>query len=132
MEEISAKRNILFSWIIFYFFDAPKGILRAWKNFLLFNLNYFSVPLLIKTFFSYWKNYKWAYPRGFDAGQYIETLIGNIISRILGAIMRIFLIIFGLVTETFLFIAAIITFFAWFILPPLAIVLIYNGFKILF
>jgi hypothetical protein len=129
---MSPKQNILSQWLIFYFFDAPKGILKAWRNFLLFNLNYFSVNLLIKTLFSYWRNYRWAYPRGFEVGQYLEALAGNFISRILGAIMRIFLIVFGLVTEFFLFIAAIITFLGWFILPILAVILIYNGFKILF
>jgi hypothetical protein len=132
METAAKKQNILFQWIIFYFFEAPMGILKAWRNFLLFNLNYFSVPLLIKTLFSYWRNYRWAYPRGFDAPQYLEALFGNMISRILGSIMRIFLIVFGLIAELFLVIAAVITFVSWFILPALSVILIYNGFKILF
>jgi hypothetical protein len=132
MEKAGGKQNILFQWLVFYFFDGPKAILKAWRNFLLFNLNYFSIGLLIKTLFSYWRNYRWAYPRGFEVSGYLEAAAGNLISRILGALMRIFLIIIGVVTEIFLFAAAIITFTGWFFLLFLAVILIYNGFKILF
>jgi len=84
--EISQKRNIIFLWIGWYYFEMSNNLLDAWKNFLLFNLNYFSIPLLLKTFFSPWRRYKWTYSRGFDIKQYFETFISNLISRILGAI----------------------------------------------
>jgi hypothetical protein len=126
------RRNVLLQWLVFYFFDGPRAVLKAWRNFLLFNLNYFSIGLLIKTLFSYWRNYRWAYPRGFEVAGFLEAAAGNLISRVLGALMRIFLIIIGVLIEIFLFLAAIITFVGWFALPVLATILIYNGFKILF
>jgi len=117
MNEIAQQQNIFFQWLFWQFFEVPKKILQVWKNYLLFNLNYFSVPLLFKTFFSYWRRYRWYYPRGFDLAKYLEVFVSNLISRILGAIMRIFLIAIGIFSEIFIFLCGLIIFFTWLLLP---------------
>lgn len=132
MIEISQRQNIIFAWLSWQFYDVPKFILKVWKNFLLFNLNYFSVPLLIKTFFSHWRQYKWSYGRGFDIGRYFEAFASNLISRILGAIVRSILIFIGILIEIFIFFTGIIIFLGWLFLPILLIFGIYYGFRILF
>jgi hypothetical protein len=132
MEQISLKNNIFFLWLAFHFFDAPKGILLAWRNFLIFNLNYFSVLVLFRTLFSYWQKYSWEYPKGFDLAVYFEVALSNFISRILGAIMRIILIFVGILIEVFIFLAGLITFLLWLILPVIIIFGIYYGFRLLF
>lgn len=124
------SQNILSSWVIFHFIEAPKEILKAWKNFLSFNMKYFSIPLLARTLFSYWRNYQWSRPRGFDLGEYLEAVSGNFISRILGAIMRISLIIAGLLAEAFIFIVGIAVFLGWLILPAFLIFGLLFGLKI--
>lgn len=123
---------MFFQYLTWQFLDVPKSILRAWRNFLLFNLNYFSIPLLIKTFFSPWRRYRWAYPKGFDIGRYFEALFSNLISQILGAILRFFLIIIGILVEIFIIFAGTTVFFGWLILPILLIVGFLWGFKVLF
>lgn len=123
--------NILIQYLIWHFFDAPKNILKGWKNFLLFNLDYFSVIPLLKTLFSPWKKYKVSYGRGFDIGKYFEALLSNLIFRILGAIIRIFLIIIGLFVEIFIVFVGIMTFFGWLILPAILVLGLIFGFKIL-
>lgn len=100
--EITEKAGIFWQWISWQFFDVPKNILKAWKNYLKFYWNYFSILLLIKTFFSPWHRYKWSYGKGFDIGKYFEAFVSNLISRILGAILRFFLIIIGLLFEIFI------------------------------
>ena len=132
MEKIAIKQNIFLQWISWQFFDVPRSILKIWRNFLLFNLNFFSIPLLLKSFFSPWKKYKWFYPRGFDIGKYFEVLISNLISRILGAIMRSFLIAIGLLIELFYFVFGFLIFFGWLDLPVFLIIGLYYGFTILF
>ena len=124
--------NILFQYFSWQFFDVPRFILKAWRNFLVFNLNYFSIPLLIKTLFSHWRRYQWSYGRGFDLKRWIYTFFSNMISRVLGAIMRVILIFIGLLVEVFIFFAGIIVFFGWIILPLLLISGLYFSFKILF
>ncbi len=125
-------QNIIFLWLAWYFIETPKQILRGWKNILIFNLNYFSIPLLFKTLFSYWHQYRWYYPRGFDIGQYLEVFFSNLISRILGAIMRMFMIVFGIVVEIIIFIIGMIIFIAWLAMPALTILAVLKGISLIF
>ena len=132
MAEIYIQRNILVSYLIWYFFDVPREILKGWKNFLVFNLNYFSIPLLLKTFFTHWRQYKWSYGRGFDPWRYFEAFFSNLISRVLGAIMRAILISLGTITEAFILIFGIILFFGWIFLPIFIVLGLFFGIKLLF
>ncbi len=131
MIEVSQKQNIFFQWISWQFFDVPKNILKAWKNFLKFNLNYFSVIFLLKTLFSPWRRYKMSYGKGFDIGRYVEVFFSNLLFRILGAVMRSFLIIIGLLVEVLIIFVGIALFFSWLILPAILIFGLYHGFRIL-
>lgn len=125
-------KNILIQYLIWYFFDVPREILKGWKNFLIFNLNYFSLPSLFKTFFSHWRQYKWSYGRGFDISRYFEAFFSNLISRVLGAIMRAVLIFIGVLCEILIFLFGLILFLGWLILPVLLIVGLIFSFKIIF
>ncbi len=124
-------QNILFQYLIWHFFDMPKNILRAWRDYLRFNLNYFSVPLLLKTLFSPWRKYQVSYGKGFDLGRYLEAFFSNLIFRIFGAIIRAFLIIIGIIAEMVIVLGGVMAFFAWLALPALLILGIYYGFRIL-
>jgi hypothetical protein len=124
-------QNIFFQWIFWQFFEVPKNILKAWRNFLKFNLNYFSIPLLLKTFFSPWRRYKVSYGKGFDFGKYFEALFSNLIFRTLGTILRSFLIFIGLLAEIFIILGGIIVFSGWLVLPALLIAGLIFGFKVI-
>jgi len=125
-------QNIVLQFIKWYYLDQPKAILRTWKNFLRFNLNYFSISLLLKTLFSHWRKYQWSYGRGFDIKRYAEVFFSNLISRIIGAIIRLFLVIIGIITEIFIVLAGIIVFLGWLLLPVLLLAGLWFGFKVLF
>lgn len=124
-------QNVFIQYLSWQFLETPIAILNAWRNFLLFNLNYFSIPLLLKTLFSPWRRYKMSYGKGFDAGRYFEALFSNLIFRIIGAIMRSFLIIVGLFVEFFIICIGLIVFLGWLLLPVLLILGFYHGFRIL-
>lgn len=130
--KVSQKQNIILLWIDWYYFEMSNNLFNVWKNFLFFNLNYFSIPLLLKTFFSPWRRYKWSYGRGFDPQQYFETFISNSFSRIIGAICRVVLILTGIVAELFIFISGLFIFFGWLILPALSLIGLWFGFGLLF
>jgi len=121
MNFFTSKENIIGLWFFWYFFEIPKEILKGWKNFLLFGLNYFSIPLLLKTLFSHWKRYYWVRGRGFSIGEYFNVLLSNLMSRFLGALVRICLIIVGLAFEAFIVIAGLVIFFGWIFLLILLI-----------
>ncbi len=124
-------QSIISQWISWQFFEVPKEILKAWKNFLKFNLNYFSVLLLLKTLFSPWRRYQISRSRGFDLGKFFETLISNLIFRLLGALMRSFLIFVGLLVEVMILFGGIVIFIGWLILPALLILGLIFGIKVL-
>ena len=132
MISASQRKSIIIQYLVWHFFDLPKEILKAWKNFLLFNLNYFSVFLLLKTFFSHWRKYQWSYGRGFDLKIYLETFFSNFVSRILGAIIRSFLIVIGLLVELFIFLAGLFVFVFWLFLPFLIIASLVISIKFVF
>jgi len=125
-------QNILFQYLTWHYVDQVRGILLAWKNFLRFNLNYFSISLLLKTLFSHWRKYQWSYGRGFDIKRYAEVFFSNLISRVIGAIIRFFLILIGVVAEIFIVLAGIIVFLGWLLLPVLLLAGLWFGFKLLF
>lgn len=126
------SQNIFIQYFQWQFLDTPKNILQAWQNCLRFNLNYWSVPLLLKTLFSHWRRYQYSYGKGFSPKRYFEAFTFNMISRVLGAIMRSVLIVLGLLAEIFVFLAGAIVFFIWLILPFLLVGGFFYGFKILF
>ena len=126
------SNNIVGLWIQWYFFEMPQEILQGWRNFLSFGLNFFSIPLLLKTLFSHWKKYYWVRGRGFDIGEYFSVLFSNLMSRFLGALVRIVLIIVGLVFEAFIFVCGAILFVGWFVLPILLISGVLIGIFLIF
>ena len=124
--------NMFFLYLRWHFIDNSRLILRAWQNCLRFNLNYWSLPLLFRTFFSHWHRYRYSYVRGFDLAKHFETLTFNLLSRIMGAIVRTCFIIIGLFSEIFIFLAGIAIFLFWIFLPLLIIGGIFYGCKLLF
>lgn len=103
---------IILDFFRWYYFAAPKKLLKIWGNFLQFFILYFiPVPLLLKTLFAPWKRDIIRYGRGFEIKKYLEIFSLNIASRVFGAVFRIFVIAFALLVELvtvaggFLFIA---------------------------
>ncbi len=119
--ESSDEKNIFVAWFLWHFYEMPGFLFLAWKNYLSFGLNYFSIPLLFLTLFSPWRKYKWPYPKGFDVKEFFNTLISNAFSRILGALCRIVLIITGIVFQFFIFIAGPIIILLWLAIPLIII-----------
>jgi len=132
MIEVAKKQNIFSQWASWQFFDVPKEIVRGWKNFLKFNLNYFSIPLLLKTLFSPWRRYRVSYGKGFDIGRYFSAFFSNLIFRMLGAILRSFLIFIGLLVEVFIIFMGLVVFFGWLVLPVLLVWGLIFGIQVLF
>jgi len=131
MIEASPKKIIIFKWLVWHFFEVPKKILQGFGNYLVFNINYFSIPQLLKTLFSHWRRYREFYGRGFDPKRYLEVFLSNTVSRILGAIIRIITIMIGLIFEFFIFLGGIFIFIIWVLLPLIIILCFFSGFKLL-
>lgn len=115
------------TWLHWHFIEVPRSLLKVWKNFLYFNFNYFLVPQLFKTFFSHWRNIQEYYPRGFNPKRYLEICLNNLISRVLGAIIRSITIIIALIFELLILIIGFFIFSLWLFLPLLILTLFFLG-----
>lgn len=127
--DLPLQIDILPFWLYWHFVKIPRGIIEAWKNFLWFDLNYFSVPLTLKTFFSPWRKYSWVYPRGFEISTYLEVFLSNLISRLLGAFVRSFVLVAAFLLEIIVFLGGAAILFLWIISPLLFIILFLFSLK---
>jgi len=123
---------MILALICWYFIDFPKKIIDAWKNFLKFGLHYFSIPYLLKTFFAHWHKYFWQYPKALDIAKILEVWASNLISRIVGAVARSFLILLGLIFEILILIFGILVILFWFLLPIFLFLIFVYGIRFLF
>jgi hypothetical protein len=115
--ENTGAQNIVTTWILWHFYEMPKFLLSIWKNYFLFGLNFLSIPLLLKTFFSPWRRYNWVYPKFFDIKEFFNTLVSNAFSRILGAICRTGLILIGIMFQITIILAGVAAILFWILFP---------------
>jgi len=126
------SQSLFVQYLVWQFFEVPKGFLRGWKNYLRFFLHFFSLPILLRSFFSPWHGITWSYGRGFSFSRYAETIISNGFSRTIGACLRTVLIFFGLAAEILVLIIGLLSFLVWFFLPLWLIFLVIYGINLLF
>ena len=115
-----------------YYGEAVKNILTAWKNFIIFASNYFSIPLLFKTLLAPWKRDITKKPRGLDLKIFFEYLSFNAISRGTGFIVRFFTIIAGIIYLFLTIVFGAIFFVLWLVLPLLILGLLIFAVILLF
>ncbi|MBI2642141.1 MAG: ATP-dependent Clp protease ATP-binding subunit [Candidatus Wildermuthbacteria bacterium] len=120
-------KNVFAYLAQWYLFLVPKEIIRGWGNVLWFNLEYFSLFVLLKTLFSPWRRQTVNPGRGFNPGKYFEALTGNLISRLLGALVRASLLIVGIISQVALFFAGPAVFIVWFVFPALLVLALLKG-----
>lgn len=116
MEAVKSQ-NTISLWVGWHFIEMPKFLLGVWKNYIFFASNYFSLALLLKSLFSPWRRYRWNYPKGFEVGEFLSTLISNIFSRFLGALIRVVLIIIGIVFQILVLLFGSVIFLLWILIP---------------
>ncbi|MGA2418044.1 MAG: hypothetical protein ABSF55_02305 [Candidatus Staskawiczbacteria bacterium] len=117
----NSEQNIFVEWFFWHFYETPTFLFGVWKNYIFFALNYFSLPVLLKSLFAPWRKYKWNYPKGINVVEFFNTFISNAFSRILGAVMRAVLIVAGILFQIFVILAGLIIFLAWLLIPFIVI-----------
>ena len=112
--------------------EGVKEVWEFWKNLLRFGYHFFSILLLLKTLFTplyrIHDKYEW---RMMSLEPILESLALNGMSRVLGFIMRMVLIVVGLVFEAIVLIIGPILFIVWITLPALSIIMVLTGFVLL-
>ena len=105
-------------FLIWHYTKGLKFYIKRWFAYFDWVNHYFSVPLLIKTFFAPWKRLVVTDKSpGFNLGKFIEKVTFNIISRGIGACVRFSLFWVGLVLIVSIYLFGIAGLVTWLIFP---------------
>ena len=108
---------IILGYLRWHYGKAIISLTIIWKNFLNFIFNFFSINLLFKNFFDPWKRMTDSYPSSFDLKKYFYAFMTNMIVRVVGMLMRGFLIIIGLAVYVLFALLYPVTLIIWLVLP---------------
>ena len=97
---------------------------RIWKNLIWFLWNFFSIKILIRTFFTPFERLQEKYAGGLDMESLAASIIVTTLMRVVGMLARTVIIIFGLITLTTFTLAGFIGIFIWLLLPMIILGLI--------
>ena len=120
-----------FQYFKWHYTQAIVDYYRIVLNFVWFFYNFFSINLSIKTLFSPFHRLGQEYKGGLQIGNFIEAVIVNSIMRLIGFLMRVFIILIGLVFILLTVFVGIFFFFVWIFSPILLLFLILYGFKMI-
>jgi len=105
----------LLSW---WYSDGLIDRVRMMRDRLLSSADFFSVSLLISTLFSPFRQIS-ADSAAVSLGDHMHAFFDKLLSRIIGSIVRIFMIIFGVVTMLLQIIFGVVILTSWLIVPLL-------------
>lgn len=111
---------VFFEYLLWQYGDGIQEYMRAWKNIHWFLWCLFSVPLLLHTFFSPFRRTSEGYGRTFDPSVIAQTFLINLVTRLVGIIVRAVFLVIALLFETAVAAVGILLFF-FFITAPAAV-----------
>jgi hypothetical protein len=120
-----------FAYLGWHYSIALRDFAIIAHNSLVFIYHFFSLPILLRTFFSPWRRLGESYKKGFYPGAWLETFILNVIMRLLGIFFRFWLVVFGLLALLVDVVLIILALLLWLVLPFAIIVLFVTGLNLL-
>lgn len=120
------------NFIRWFFAENPRRLFQILGNFLLWGWHFFSIGYFAPRIFSPWHRDITGYGRGFDLRRFFHALGWNLISRVIGAVLRIAVMIAGLLVEFALLAAGSLALVIWYALPLLIPAFLVMGIITLF
>ncbi len=107
---------LAFYYVRWHYTYALTDLVNIVRNFVWFFYEFFSIPLLAKTLFVPFHRLS-EQSHGFNLEAWGEALLVNTLMRFVGALLRITLIVLGTVCIVLTFVAGIVFFVAWLLVP---------------
>jgi ATP-dependent Clp protease ATP-binding subunit ClpC len=106
------------SFFVWHYTEGLRSFFEIWKNYLEFFWHYFSINRFFETLFSAWRrDISRVAQRGLHPVLFLQAMLENIITRILGAIVKTGMIFIGLTFEILALFLGAILFFVWVSFP---------------
>jgi hypothetical protein len=119
--------NVVTNYTYWHYRKAFNELFHVWLNFLWFVIHFFSLPALTRSLFSPWKRMTEERQGGFSFETLAAYVIVNLLSRVVGFIMRGAVILAGLVVLLATTITGAIIMVCWFIAPIIIIAMFVSG-----
>ncbi len=123
---------IVVDYIGWHYGAAFRSIVSIWTNLMWFAVHFFSIPMLLRTLFSPWRRVQEEYHVRNGLERFFEALVVNIMTRIVGALMRLVIILCGFIVLVVMFAGIVAFVIFWLIAPFVFAYLIFLGIVYLF
>ena len=123
--------SIAHHYLLWHYSRAFLEIFHVWLNLLGFVIQYFSIPQLIRSWFAPWKRMTEGRGETFNLEDLAGFVIINIISRIIGTILRTIIIFIGLVSLLITILGGFLVYVFWVVAPLVIISLLGFGLTML-
>jgi len=124
--------TIMHHYLLWHYTKAFSEIAHIAKNFLWFTVHFFSLSQLLRSFFSPWKRMTEDRGETLNFEDLAGFVIINLLSRIIGMILRTTIILSGVTVLLIVTIATILTYIFWIVAPAALLVFIILGITLLF
>lgn len=118
------------SYLIWHYTKAFRDLIIVWGNITWAVTNFFSIPLLLRTFFAPWKRME-DEPEEGNTEDFFATALVNFLSRIVGAFVRFWIVLIGLFALVGMLAGLLVVLVVWLLAPFIALALIVFGFTLL-
>ena len=109
---------VFLDYLLWHYGKGIRSSFLLWKNLTAFLFNYFSIKSLFGNFFTPWRRLSDAYPKWYQFKDFFSTLISNALMRIVGVIIRSFVLFFGLLIIGVFIIFYPVALAVWLLIPP--------------
>ncbi len=118
-------------YLKWHYSEAFGDLYRNWKSFLAFALHLFSMKLLFRTWLSPLGRLNEGYKKSFDLEDFMETFVVNTMMRLVGFLLRTFVIVTGVLVFVLVFFLGLASFVLWAVAPLVITSLFIQGLLLL-
>lgn len=124
---------IVSHYLFWHYSVALVRFTAIYRNIVFFVADFFSLSILLKSFFAPWRRLSEPYPKDkFNLSEVMAVLVVNSLMRLVGIIMRSIIILVGLVVLVLTVFIFPLLILLWLVLPPATVLLMVAGLKLLF
>jgi hypothetical protein len=124
--------SVLQNYFLWHYTRAFKEMFHVWLNVLWFVIHFFSLPQLIHAWIAPFKRITERRQPGFNLEDWAGYLVINVMSRLVGALLRTVIILIGLIFLTGSIMAGAVVYLLWVFMPLLLIGGLVSSISILF
>jgi hypothetical protein len=123
--------NIIGDYFRWHYGRAFSELFHLWLNFLWFVIHFFSIKELSRSLFAPWRRMTEEKKRDISFENIAAYIIVNLLSRVVGFIMRSSVLIVGLISLSITIVIGSIIFLLWIFLPAITVAAFVSGISLL-